>query len=344
MTRRARDLIILLVAAVFASTKGPALLKNDVSALTAELSDVPDRIEEIARVASNGREGRHLGFDTYAYPGDAAMRAWKDAEVGYEWVGYYLPAPCHKGRTWMGKRERLEEMGWGMAVIYVGQQTWDGVPSNFTTTYRSRQETKYVTRRVKQTKRVNGKLQTTYVNRRVAVKHTVRTPVRVPFDESKFGIEKCDRNLVRESRGTMEADDAIQRTRDEGFPPGTTIFLDIERMEIMPPAMREYYRAWTRRVIEDGTFRVGYYVHKHNAAAVHRDVAALAEEAGIRYEPRFWIASGRNFHPDKEPHEVGYPFAAMWQGVLDIVQEWNGFRLPIDVNVAAVPNPSAVGD
>jgi hypothetical protein len=342
MTRRFRDILILLVAAGFASTKGPALLQHQVTGLAAELTEVPERLESVARFAVKGREGKHLGFDTYAYPGDAAMRAWKEAEIGYEWVGYYLPAPCHKGRSWVGKRERLEEMGWGTAVIYVGQQTWDGIPSNFTTVYRTTQQTKYVTRRVKQTKRVNGKLRTTYVSKRVPVKQTVRVPVRVPFDESKFGIEKCDRNLVRASRGTLEATDAIERTQSEGFVHGTTIFLDIERMEIVPPAMREYYREWTKGVLADGRYRVGYYVHKHNADLVYRDVKAVLEEAGITYEPRFWIASGRDFSPDKEPHEVGHSFAAMWQGVLDVVQEWNGYRLPIDVNVAAVPNPSAV--
>src|SRR5213075_627653 len=42
------------------------------------------------------RAGRHLGFDTYEYPGDETMRAWK-TDAPYEWVGYYLPAPCHDG-------------------------------------------------------------------------------------------------------------------------------------------------------------------------------------------------------------------------------------------------------
>jgi hypothetical protein len=31
----------------------------------------------------------------------------------------------------------------------------------------------------------------------------------------------------------------------------------------------------------------------------------------------------------------------VWQGVLDVVQEWKGFKLPIDVNVAHVPSPSS---
>jgi hypothetical protein len=27
--------------------------------------------------------------------------------------------------------------------------------------------------------------------------------------------------------------------------------------------------------------------------------------------------------------------------VLDVVEEWNGVKLPIDINVAAVPSPSS---
>lgn len=74
------------------------------------------------------RMGRHLGFDTYRYPGDEAMRRWKRA-APYEWVGYYLPAPCHPDTSWSGTRERLEAMGWGLAVLYVGQQAWDQNPA-----------------------------------------------------------------------------------------------------------------------------------------------------------------------------------------------------------------------
>lgn len=57
------------------------------------------------------------------------MRAWLRPGSPYEWVGYYLYAPCHRDSTWTGTRPRLEAMGWGSAVLYVGQQTFDGLPS-----------------------------------------------------------------------------------------------------------------------------------------------------------------------------------------------------------------------
>ena len=116
--RRLRDLLILAIAVVFISTHRDRGVRHDGD------------IGELAGVTSGAddRKGRHLGFDTYAYPGDEVMRAWRDAEVPYEWVGYYLPsAPCHKGTSWGGKRERLADMGWGVAVVYVGQQPWGEV-------------------------------------------------------------------------------------------------------------------------------------------------------------------------------------------------------------------------
>src|SRR5437773_3453407 len=63
----------------------------------------------------------HPGFDTSIYPGDAAMGAWLKPASPYEWVGYYLQAPCHRDPSWMGKRAALTSMGWGLAVLFVGQ-------------------------------------------------------------------------------------------------------------------------------------------------------------------------------------------------------------------------------
>ena len=63
------------------------------------------------------------GFDTRDYPGDAVMRGWFGSSP-YRWVGYYLPAPCYTGTTWSGKRDELHGIGWGFAVLFVGEQDW----------------------------------------------------------------------------------------------------------------------------------------------------------------------------------------------------------------------------
>lgn len=51
------------------------------------------------------------------------MASWLE-ESPYRWVGYYLPAPCYTGASWNGKRSRLRGMGWGLAVLFVGEQDW----------------------------------------------------------------------------------------------------------------------------------------------------------------------------------------------------------------------------
>ncbi|HUG40827.1 MAG TPA: glycoside hydrolase domain-containing protein [Longimicrobiales bacterium] len=63
------------------------------------------------------------GFDTRDYPGDAVMAAWRESSP-YRWVGYYLPAPCYTGTSWDGRRAALAGMGWGLAVLFVGEQDW----------------------------------------------------------------------------------------------------------------------------------------------------------------------------------------------------------------------------
>jgi hypothetical protein len=119
------------------------------------------------------------------------------------------------------------------------------------------------------------------------------------------------------------------------------VFLNIERMNRVPQRMREYYRAWTARMLEVGRYQPGFYAHKYNAQIVYDDVKAIYQAAGRTNEPPFWVAGGRGFSPEREPHEVGHAFAKVWQGVLDVVEEWKGFKLPIDVNVARVPSPSS---
>jgi hypothetical protein len=240
----------------------------------------------------------------------------------------------------MGKRERLAGMGWGMAVLYVGQQTWDKTPTGYETHYRTVRRTRYVSKRVKVYRTVNGKRVARYVTKKVPVKRMVRVPVKVRVDPSQRPIDDCNAQLVSSARGKLEAADAIRRTQAEGFPRGSVIFLDVEYMRSVPQKMRDYYRAWTAHVLADGRYRPGFYAHTRNAATIFRDVKAVYAKAGSKEAPPFWIAGGPDFSPDKAPHEVGHSFAAVWQGMLDVVQEWNGHSLPIDVNVSQVPDPS----
>ena len=327
---RLRDVLLLLAGGVFVASKGHDTVQRQAAAAVDQAASAAASVASLGpdpavEVTGASRAGRHLGFDTYAYPGDAAMRAWRHRDVPYEWVGYYLPAPCHKGTTWSGKRERLVEMGWGIAVIYVGQQAWEQMGH-------AAPKPKAV-RKASRTRKASSARKASSTRRASSARKAATT--------RKVGPSTCARPLLSAARGRVEADDAIARTEAEGFPRGSVIFLDIERMERTPQAMRDYYRAWTARVLADGRYRPGYYAHKHNAQRIYADVKTVYAAAGKKSEPPFWIASGRDFHQDRRPHEVGHHFAGVWQGVLDVVEEWNGVRLPIDVNVASVPSPSS---
>jgi hypothetical protein len=116
-----RLILALLTAGLIVSTGTPIGTPSIGSAVASASANIADDLSASAAAAP------HLGFDTFAYPGDDAMRAWLTADK-YRWVGYYLPAPCHNDDSWEGKRDTLSEMGWGMAVIYVGQQTWGRTP------------------------------------------------------------------------------------------------------------------------------------------------------------------------------------------------------------------------
>ncbi len=339
MIKRRNILALLLTGALVSCGEAPSVSPSSAVDAVAGV---------VENVASSITGKGHLGFDTGIYPGDETMRVWR-ATAPYKWVGYYLPAPCHKDDSWAGKRADLTSMGWGLAVVYVGQQTWAGAPAKHSTVYRTSHKTttvtKYVSKRVKTyVKSKSGKRVAKYVTKRVPTKVKqrvpVRTPVRLAFDESKHDVMSCQRNLVTPSRGTLEATDAIAKTAAEGFPRGTVIFLDIERMDVTPVAMREYYKAWVARVLADGRFKPGIYAHVYNAPLIYRDVKAAYEAAGRKDEPPFWIAGGRNFDPTKAPQDVGHAFAAVWQGILDVVQDWNGHKVKIDVNVAQTPSPS----
>ena len=311
-----RSILALLTAGLIVSTRAPIGAPSIGDAVASASANIADDLSA----------GPHLGFDTFAYPGDDAMHAWATADKPYRWVGYYLSASCHSDSSWEGKRETLSSMGWGMAVIYVGQQTWGKTPGQKVAI------TRYITKRVRQVKTRNGRRVVSYVNKRV--------PIRVLVAPRASRGSSCSTQFVNAARGTADANDAIAKTAEEGFANGTVIFLDIERMETVPRAMRDYYEAWTKRVIDDGRFRPAYYAHSFNADQIYGDVKQVLAAAGVSNDPPFWIASERGFAIDKAPTEVGHAFAQVWQGLLDVVETHNGVRLPIDVNVAQLPSPS----
>jgi len=232
------------------------------------------------------------GFDTRDYPGAQVMRAWS-AESPYRWVGFYLPAPCYTGTGWVGQREALREIGWGLAVLYVGEQDWAAM--------------------------------------RPLAQDTV--PVAAPG-------ARCTRANLTEGHGTRHAAEAEAAAAADGFPAGSAIFLNVERVEQVSPELRTYVRSWVRALLERGRYVPALYAHDHNARELY---ALLAEEfarQGRAERPRLWVARGAGFDLRRSPPESGHPFATAWQGRFDIPEAWGGTTLNIDVNVADSADPS----
>jgi hypothetical protein len=298
----------LIVAALACSSapEDPTQQSTEEPGEESAVADVAAKIAQAAAavtgqdapIADQYEKGRYVGFDTHTYPGTAVMRTWKETPgAPYSWVGFYLPSPCHADKSWSGKRDTLQEMGWGLAVVYVGQQTWGKTPR----------------------------------------------PLSLVKLEALRKRSKCSTNLVTAAEGTRNAEDAVTRATAEGFPKGATIFLDLERMEKVPKAMRDYYRAWTARMLADGTYRPGFYAHQHNAQMVFDDVSELFFALGDSTPPRMWIAGGKGFDEGRAPQDVGFAFAGVWQGVIDVARSVAEVRLPVDINVASWASPSESG-
>jgi hypothetical protein len=262
----------------------------------------------------------HPGFDTSIYPGDAAMTAWLLPHSPYEWAGYYLQAPCHRDATWMGKRLTLTTMGWGLAVLYVGQQTFDGVPDVSVPPL---------------------------FNRDLTVGENslpdARAGIMIPptAAEIQSGVVTCSRTLLTTEQGTTDAIDAVTKTASEGFPARTVIYLDIEHMDAIPASMEAYYRAWVQQVLADGRFTPGIYVHKANAEAIHSGVQRAYSDMNASGSAVFWLTTSTGFSIDRSPRDVGFEWASVWQGMYNVAQTWNGVTINIDVNVATTRSPSS---
>jgi hypothetical protein len=232
------------------------------------------------------------GFDTRDYPGDEAMRRWFDASP-YRWVGYYLPAPCYTGTTWSGRRPALNAMGWGFAVLFVGEQDWRAM--------------------------------------RAAPGDTMPT--------AEPGA-RCITDNLTTANGAAHAAAAETAAAADGFPDGTVIFLNVERVEHVSPALSEYVRSWFATMLERGRYTPGLYAHDINATELYAILAAEFARAGRAGRPRLWVARQAGFDPARSPVESGHAAASVWQGRFDTPETWDGITLNIDVNVADSADPS----
>jgi hypothetical protein len=269
--------------------------------------------------------GPPQGFDTSIYPGDALMRGWRTASP-YRWVGYYLPAPCHRDPSWSGKRASLEQMGWGTAVVYLGQQDWvNAAPAQ---PVAPASPAAPVT-----TPPASPPPAATATDSAAAAAPAMPA---VPAEPGQ-----CATVRLTAPQGTAEADDAIAKALAEGFPAGTSIYLDVERVRAVSPALQAYVRAWVERVLTEGRYRPALYVHAYNAQALYDIAHAVYDAHGLQGRPRFWIANASGFSRDRSVADVGFPFADVWQGQFHVTETWGGQAHFIDVNLSTDDSPSA---
>jgi hypothetical protein len=71
-------------------------------------------------VANDAQSGNFLGFDRNIYPGDAALPVLRKT---FSFTGFWIsPPPGETSNTWIGKRSKLREQGFGFVVLYRGRE------------------------------------------------------------------------------------------------------------------------------------------------------------------------------------------------------------------------------
>ncbi len=160
-----------------------------------------------------------------------------------------------------------------------------------------------------------------------------------------FQQDGCGQSELSRASGVNHAKDTIAQCSTEGFPTGTTVFLDVEHFDgALSAGMTAYLQGWIGALLDDGSVRPGVYCPARKAAAI-RALAALEYEArGLDDDaPAFWIVKiDKTFDTSVSvPAGCGVAFARVWQGRIDVLNETHGgVAITIDQNVADRRDPS----
>lgn len=184
---------------------------------------------------------------------------------------------------------------------------------------------------------------------------------------------RCTRGNLTAERGSADAAAADSAADAEGFPVGSTIYLDVERVDSVSTPLATYVRAWIGALLAGGRFRPGLYAHVRNADSLRAIQQAELARRGLAGSGRTWVAGSAAtttgtpapsaaqapaapapgtpaaatspapgaFDLSAAPAESGLPYATIWQGAHDARQSWAGTTLRIDVDVASSRSPSA---
>ena len=113
----------LLAGGAVATVTVVATQQSKISQYISSLTSVPSPLPLPTTSPTSAFHGGFAGFDCSEFPG-ADRLTWLKNNSNLRWCGYYLaPTPSHASTRWMGHRSGLYAAGWGIAPIYVGQQT-----------------------------------------------------------------------------------------------------------------------------------------------------------------------------------------------------------------------------
>lgn len=156
------------------------------------------------------------------------------------------------------------------------------------------------------------------------------------------GASKCTANTLTADQGQKDADEATTTMSTEGFPAGTFVYLDVERVDTFSSELGDYITAWMTE-LSASDFSPAVYCHLHNADDVRTAVmAGLPDPPAV--QPRFWVVGGSqhkfNIETSK-PTDVGAAFANIWQCPVSGNKTFGAVTINIDEDVADSADPAA---
>ncbi|HME23828.1 MAG TPA: glycoside hydrolase domain-containing protein [Acetobacteraceae bacterium] len=144
------------------------------------------------------------------------------------------------------------------------------------------------------------------------------------------------------AKGTADGQDAVQFMANEGFQPGSCVYLDLEDGSL-PPPLEEYTASWIEAVAAGG-FQPGVYC----SHVIANKVSALAPNVRIWAFKVPTTASHHSPGPpfrEDDPASSGFANAVAWQldqnATIDVTPAPGGQFKPIDLDSARVSDPGA---
>jgi len=155
---------------------------------------------------------------------------------------------------------------------------------------------------------------------------------------------------VNHAQGSVDGSDAVQLMRDEGFQPGSYVFIDWEDGSDLSDDSSGYLFAWANAVIGMG-YRPGVYCSHMLANSMTSLMASVTPPCDARIWA--WKVSETDTHayacalddfPDTDPAGCGFPDAVAWQCEQNCELSLPGApsaTMTVDLSSSSLPDPSS---